>query len=315
MLEIIFGVIADFIVGEPENPVHPVRIIGFIARKVEKRSRKLLKNHLKIAGGITWCIVILITWAIGYFLIYGTYFMNYYLGFLIAGVFIYFCISAKGLKVEGFKVLEYLRNVDIEGARKRLSYIVGRDTENLDEEAILRAVIETIAENMSDGVIAPLIYIGIGGPVFGLIYKAVNTMDSMFGYKNDKYKDFGYFPAKLDDLFNFIPARITGLLIVLASRILKLDWRESYRIYKRDRLNHSSPNSAHPEAAMAGALGIQLGGTNYYFGKKVIKPTIGDDLGRIKVNHFDTCVKILYLTTVLGAVLSLIIKLLMCLFL
>ena len=177
MLEIIFGVIADFIVGEPENPVHPVRIIGFIARKVEKR---------------TWCIVILITWAIGYFLIYGTYFMNYYLGFLIAGVFIYFCISAKGLKVEGFKVLEYLRNGDIEGARKRLSYIVGRDTENLDEEAILRAVIETIAENMSDGVIAPLIYIGIGGPVLGLIYKAVNTMDSMFGYKNDKLELQGF---------------------------------------------------------------------------------------------------------------------------
>ena len=140
MLEIMFGVIADFIVGEPENPVHPVRIIGFIARKVEKRSRKLLKNHLKIAGGITWCIVILITWAIGYFLIYGTYFMNYYLGFLIAGVFIYFCISAKGLKVEGFKVLEYLRNGDIEGARKRLSYIVGRDTENLSEKEIKDAI-------------------------------------------------------------------------------------------------------------------------------------------------------------------------------
>lgn len=308
MLEIIFGVIGDFIVGEPDNPVHPVRIIGAIAREVEKTSRKIFKHHLKIAGGITWCIVLLITWFIMYFLIDGTYFLNSYLGVLISIVFVYFCISAKGLKVEGFKVLEYLRDGDLEGARKRLSYIVGRDTENLDEEAILRAVIETIAENMSDGVIAPLIYVGIGGPILGIIYKAVNTMDSMFGYKNDKYKDFGYFPAKLDDLFNFIPARITGLLIVLVCRLLKLDWRESYRIYKRDRLNHSSPNSAHPEAAMAGALGIQLGGTNYYFGKKVVKPTIGDDLGRIRVSHFDTCVKILYLTTVLGAVLSILIK-------
>lgn len=310
MLAIIFGVIGDFIVGEPENPVHPVRIIGSIAKETEKVNRRILKNHLKIAGGITWCIVMLITWFIMYFLIEGTYFLNFYLGVLISIVFVYFCISAKGLKVEGFKVLEYLRDGDIEGARKRLSYIVGRDTKNLDEEAILRAVIETIAENMSDGVIAPLIYIGIGGPILGIMYKAVNTMDSMFGYKNDKYKDFGYFPAKLDDLFNFIPARITGLLIVLACRMLKLDWRESYRIYKRDRLNHSSPNSAHPEAAMAGALGIQLGGTNYYFGKKVVKPTIGDDLGRIRVSHFDTCVKILYLTTVLGAVLSILIRLL-----
>ncbi|MDO4534882.1 MAG: adenosylcobinamide-phosphate synthase CbiB [Clostridium perfringens] len=310
MIQIILGVIGDFIVGEPENPVHPVRIIGSIARETEKVSRKIFKNHLKIAGGITWCAVILITWFISYFLIVGTYFLNSYLGVLISAVFVYFCVSAKGLKDEGFKVLEYLRDGNIEGARKRLSYIVGRDTENLDEEAILRAVIETIAENMSDGVIAPLIYIGIGGPVLGLTYKAVNTMDSMFGYKNDKYKDFGYFPAKLDDVFNFIPARITGLLIVLASRMLKLDWRESYRIYKRDKLNHSSPNSAHPEAAMAGALGIQLGGTNYYFGKKVVKPTIGDDLGRIRVSHFDTCVKVLYVTTILGTVLSLIIRLL-----
>ena len=189
-----------------------------------------------------------------------------------------------------------------------MSYIVGRDTDNLNKNEILRAVVETIAENMSDGINAPLFFIGIGGAPLGLMYKAVNTMDSMFGYKNDRYMEFGYFSAKLDDVFNFIPARITGFLIILASLILGFNYKNSYKIYKRDKFNHSSPNSAHPEAAVAGALGVILGGVNYYFGKPVPKPTIGDSINAIDTNTVYKTNKLLYLTSALGVVLSLAIN-------
>ena len=178
--------------------------------------------------------------------------------------------------------------------------------QSLNKEGIIKAVVETIAENMADGVIAPLFYAGIFGAPLAFAYKAVNTLDSMFGYKNDKYIDFGYFPAKLDDVFNYIPARITGILIVIASIILRYDYKNSFKIYKRDRYNHTSPNSAHPEAAMAGALGVQLGGANYYFGKLVEKPTIGDKLKEINIKDVYKTVKVLYLSSFLGFVLVLV---------
>ena len=186
-------------------------------------------------------------------LIYAKKF-NIYFGIILEGILIYFCISSKGLVVEGYKVIKFLLKDDLDGARKQLSFIVGRDTASLNKEGIIKAVVETIAENMADGIIAPLFYAGIFGAPLAFAYKAVNTLDSMFGYKNDKYIDFGYFPAKLDDVFNYIPARITGILIVISSVILRYDYKNSFKIYKRDRYNHTSPNSAHPEAAIAGAL-------------------------------------------------------------
>ena len=161
---------------------------------------------------------------------------------------------------------------------------------------------------MSDGVIAPLFYAGIGGAPLAFLYKAVNTMDSMFGYKNDKYIEFGYFPAKLDDVFNYIPARLSGYFIVVVSFILGLDYKNSFKIYKRDKNNHSSPNSAHPEAAVAGALNVQLGGPNYYFGKLVEKQTIGDDREKIDINKVNNTNNILYCSAVLGCIMALIIN-------
>ena len=303
-MEIVLGFLLDLIIGDPHNPLHPVRIIGSFASFIEKINRKIFKNVLKLAGFITWIMVALVTYLVGYLIVYLTLKINFYLGFIVQAILIYFCISTKGLKVEGLKVLSYILKKDIQGARKQLSYIVGRDTNNLTESEILRAVIETIAENMSDGIIAPLLFIGIGGAPLGLLYKSVNTMDSMFGYKNDKYIDFGFFPAKLDDVFNFIPARVTGFLIIIASFLLGLDSKNSYKIYKRDKMNHSSPNSAHPEAAAAGALRIMLGGTNYYFGKPVVKPTIGDDLKTIEISTVFETNKLLYLTAFLGLILS-----------
>ncbi|MEG2539787.1 MAG: adenosylcobinamide-phosphate synthase CbiB, partial [Clostridium sp.] len=212
----------------------------------------------------------------------------------------YFCISSRGLAVEGMKVIKTLKNGDIEGARHKLSYIVGRDTSTLDEKGIVRAVVETVSENMSDGIIAPMMFAALGGAPLAMAYKAVNTCDSMFGYKNDKYREFGYVSAKMDDIANFIPARVTAYFIVAAAYILKYDYKGSLRIYKRDRYNHLSPNSAHPEAAVAGALGIRLGGVNYYFGKPVEKPTIGYDLRPISVEDVDKTNRILMVVSLLG---------------
>ena len=291
-----------------QNPIHPIRIIGSLCKATEKFFRKVLKKSLKIAGLLTWITVVLIVFLFNYFLLKGAYAINNVLGVILSSIMIYFCISTKALKVEGLKVVKYVIQDDIEGARKQLSYIVGRDTKNLDKEAILKAVVETVAENMSDGVIAPLFYVGIGGAPLAFLYKAVNTMDSMFGYKNDKYIEFGYFPAKLDDVFNYIPARLSGYFIFMASFSLGLDYKNSFKIYKRDKNNHSSPNSAHPEAAVAGALNVQLGGANYYFGKLVEKPTIGDDIEKIDIYKVNKTNNILYCSAILGCCMALIIS-------
>lgn len=307
-MELTIGFILDLLIGDPNNPFHPVRGIGLLASKLETIFRKLLKNSLKIAGLIVWMITIILTFAITYGIIFVCMKINKYLGIIVQGIIIYFCISAKGLVVEGYKVIKYLNEGNIEKSRKQLSYIVGRDTESLDSKGITRAVIETIAENMSDGVIAPILFAGIFGAAGSMAYKAVNTMDSMFGYKNEKYIKFGYFPAKLDDLFNYIPARVTGILIIISSFFLKRDYKNSLKIYKRDRYNHTSPNSAHPEAAMAGALDIQLGGANYYFGKIVEKPVIGDKIKEIEINDVKKTAEILYLSAVMGFILMVIIK-------
>lgn len=306
MLSYTIGLVLDFIIGDPNNPFHPVRIIGALGIKLENITRRVFKN-LKISGFVTWLGVILITFLVNSLIVRLAFSISNIFGIIIEGILLYFCISSKGLKVEGLKVIKVLESGDIEGARKQLSYIVGRDTEALDEEGIIRAVIETVAENTSDGIIAPLLFGALGGAPLAMTYKAVNTCDSMFGYKNDKYIDFGFVPAKMDDLFNYIPARITGYLVIFAAFILGLDYKNSYRIYKRDRYNHTSPNSAHPESAVAGALGIRLGGANYYFGKIVEKPTIGDKNKVIEISDLYKTNNILLVVTLLGFSVGLII--------
>ena len=306
MLSYTIGLVLDFIIGDPNNPFHPVRIIGALGIKLENITRRIFKN-LKISGFVTWWGVILITFLVNLLIVRLAFNISNIFGIIIEGILLYFCISSKGLKVEGLKVIKVLESGDIEGARKQLSYIVGRDTKVLDEEGIIRAVIETVAENTSDGIIAPLLFGALGGAPLAMTYKAVNTCDSMFGYKNDKYIDFGFVSAKMDDLFNYIPARLTGYLVIFAAFILGLDYKNSYRIYKRDRYNHTSPNSAHPESAVAGALGIRLGGANYYFGKIVKKPTIGDKNKVIEISDLYKTNNILLVVTLLGFSVGLII--------
>ena len=314
MIELTIGFILDIIIGDPNNPFHPVRGIGYIASKLETIFRYLLKKYLKFAGLMVWIFTVALTFIITFEIVNIVKKFNIYFGIIFEGILIYFCIASKGLVVETYKVIKFLLADDLEGARKQLSFIVGRDTASLNKQGIIKAVVETIAENMADGIIAPLLYAGIFGAPLAFAYKAVNTLDSMFGYKNDQYIDFGYFPAKLDDVFNYIPARITGILIVIATAILRYDYKNSYRIYKRDRYNHTSPNSAHPEAAIAGTLGVQLGGANYYFGKLVEKPTIGDKLKEIQINDVYKTSKVLYVSSFIGFIFALAIRGLIMLF-
>lgn len=306
MISYTIGLVLDFIIGDPYNPFHPVRIIGALGSSFENITRKTFKN-LKVSGLVTWIGVVLVTFLVNFLIVKLAFNISAVFGVIVEGVLLYFCISSKGLKVEGLKVIKILESGDIEGARNQLSYIVGRDTSSLDEEGITRAVIETVAENTSDGIISPLLFGALGGAPLAMAYKAVNTCDSMFGYKNDKYRDFGFVSAKMDDLFNYIPARLTGYFVVIASFILGLDYKNSYRIYKRDRYNHTSPNSAHPEAAVSGALGVRLGGANYYFGKLVEKPTIGDKNKEIEISDLYKTNDILLLVTLLGFILGIII--------
>lgn len=310
MIELTIGFLFDLIIGDPNNPLHPVRGIGYIAKKFETIFRRSLGKYLKLAGLLTWILTILSTFLVAFEIVEICKKYNLYFGIIVEGILIYFCLATKGLVVEGYKVIKFLVRNDMEEARKQLSFIVGRDTGSLNREGIIKAVVETIAENMADGIIAPLFYAGILGAPLALAYKAVNTLDSMFGYKNDKYLEFGYFPAKLDDFFNYIPARITGVLIVFSAAILGYNYINSFKIYKRDRYNHTSPNSAHPEAAMAGALGVELGGANFYFGKLVEKPTIGDKLKEIEIEDVDKTAKVLYLASTIGFVLALLVNLL-----
>jgi adenosylcobinamide-phosphate synthase len=236
--------------------------------------------------------------------------VNVYLRTAIHAVFCYQILAAKSLGTESMRVYRQLAKNDIPNARKYLSWIVGRNTEKLDSEGITKATIETIAENTSDGVIAPLIYTVIGGAPLGFFYKAVNTMDSMIGYKNDKYLYFGRFAARMDDVINFIPAVISAYIMIIASFLTRLDCKNACRIYRRDKRNHSSPNSAKTESVCAGALNVQLAGDAYYFGKIVKKKTIGDSIRKVKIDDIVLTNRLMYTTAVLAVMLMCGIRLL-----
>lgn len=298
MKSIFIAIILDLILGDPQSFPHPVKLMGKLIYLEDKYVRKFFSSSrgLKLAGLIMSTVNIgsafilphvLLKKLMGYEIIY--YVVNVYL--------IYTCIAARSLNKEAMKVY-YAFDKGIEEARYKLSFIVGRDTQNLAEGEVIRADVETVAENTSDGVIAPLFYIMLLGAPGGIMYKMVNTMDSMLGYKNEKYKDLGYFPAKIDDAFNFIPARLTGVLMCLSS-ILRFDVRSGIKIMMRDGKRHTSPNAGIPEAAVAGLLNIQLGGNNYYFGKLVEKPTIGDKIRNIERDDIRKAIEIMYRTELL----------------
>lgn len=275
------GCILDWIVGDPHWLYHPVRAIGSLITALEKVLSGWTKGRGKqaelLAGGLITILVAAVSVLVPCLLLKGAYSLYPAAGFLLESVFCGQLLAAKSLYKESWKVGKALKRRDEEEARQAVSMIVGRDTKRLDGAGITRAAVETVAENTSDGVIAPFLYMALFGAAGGFFYKAVNTMDSMIGYKNDRYLYFGRTAARLDDICNYIPARLGAVLLTLSAFLLGYDGKQAWKIYKRDRYCHASPNSAHGEAVIAGALHIRLAGDAWYFGKLYKKPYIGDD--------------------------------------
>ena len=304
ILSIYIGYIIDLIIGDPYSFPHPVIYIGKLIKCLENNIRKVFKKekYLKFAGFILWFITVGTTYLLTYLIIKLSKFNS--ITFLIVNSFIiYTTLATKCLKDEAIKIYDILKSGDIYESRKQLSYIVGRDTNSLNEAEIIRATVETVAENTVDGIISPMFYAFIGGAPLAMAYKAINTLDSMVGYKNDKYINLGFASAKIDDIANYIPARVCIIFMTIASLILRFNYKNCFKISIRDRKNHKSPNCAYPEGAVAGALGIQLGGTNIYFGKPVYKPTIGDKYREIEIEDIKKTNKIMYLSSILSLII------------
>lgn len=310
MASIYMALIIDLILGDPHWFPHPVRLIGKYIGIIEGLVKKLSLNSklLKLSGIILTVSTVILTYSICLYLLKWAKFINVYFYYLLNVIILWTCIAPKCLKVEAMKIYDLLNKGEVIKARKQLSYIVGRDTKDLDESEIVRAVVETVSENTSDGVIAPLFYMFIGGAPLALTYKAINTLDSMVGYKKDFYYNFGWASARLDDIVNLVPARLTACFMVAASFVLGLDYKNCIKIIKRDRRNHKSPNSAYPEAATAGALGVQLGGSNSYFGEIVYKPTIGDSLKELSKDDIVKSIELMYLCTYVAVMVFSMVK-------
>lgn len=309
------GFLLDLLLGDPYWLPHPIRLIGSLITKAEKCLRsdagkevtqEKPKNELR--KGVAMVFIVLgATLVTATCILLLAYRIHPYAGVMAECIMTYQILATKCLKVESMKVYWCLKYQTLEEARKAVSMIVGRDTQCLNEEGVAKAAIETVAENTSDGVTAPMLYTALGGPVLGFLYKAVNTMDSMIGYKNDKYLYFGRAAAKLDDIVNYLPARISAYLMIAAAFLAGKDFngKRAFHIYKRDKRNHASPNSAQTESVCAGALGIQLAGDASYFGKVVKKPLIGDALRKPTYEDIRRVNRLLYLTAWISELLCL----------
>ena len=304
---LVLGFLLDLAFGDPRWLYHPIRLIGNLIAWAEKPFRAAFPKSEKgeLAAGTFFAVfVVAVSTAVPAILLALASRLSSWLVFALEVFWSFQILAAKSLKSESMKVYAALKEGDLPKARKAVSMIVGRDTQKLTEEGVAKAAVETVAENSSDGVIAPLLFLALGGPALGFFYKAVNTLDSMVGYKNDTYLYIGRFSAKLDDVLNFIPSRISGLLLVLASPLAGLSMEGAWKIFRRDRRNHASPNSAQTEAAAAGALGVQLAGDAYYFGKLYKKPTIGDPLRPVEYEDIRRVNRLMYAAVCLALVLA-----------
>ena len=311
------GFILDILIGDPERLYHPVRLIGKLTGGLERLLRKIFpasKKGERAGGAILAVLVFLISGIVPAALLWLCSFVSVWLGFALEALMCWQILAVKSLKKESMKVYRALKGKDIKGARRAVSMIVGRDTENLSEEGVIKAAVETVAESTCDGIAAPLFYMMIAGPAAGWMYKAANTMDSMIGYRNERYRYFGTFAARLDDALGFIPARLSGLIMVLSAFLCGLDGKGAWKIFKRDRKKHKSPNSAHTEAAMAGALGVELAGDAYYFGKLVKKPVIGDAARKISAEDIRLADRLMYTAAVMSLIIFGLIRFLIVFF-
>lgn len=315
IIAFLLGVILDWLIGDPQGFPHPVRWIGSLIGKLTKL---LLDPYLegernKKGEKGKGLILVIAVIAVTVICVAVTSFISYkihpYFGVFIEAILTCYILAAKSLYAESVRVGDKLSSEGIAEGRKAVSMIVGRDTDSLDEKGVIKAAVETVAENTSDGIIAPLLFTFIGGPILGYAYKAVNTMDSMVGYRNEKYEDFGFFAAKLDDIVNFIPSRLSGLLIIISAFILGKDYsgKDAFRIFKRDRFNHKSPNSAQTESACAGALRVRLAGNASYFGVIHEKPYIGDDLREIEIKDIKRACRLMFTSEILAILICIVI--------
>ena len=316
LLALVLGFILDLIIGDPHGLYHPIRLVGNLIGLLEKHMNKKSDSpdRQMVMGWLMALIVITFSSGIPLLLLLLAYHIHPVCGLVLETVMCWQLLATKSLKDESIKVYRKLKKHDLQGSRHAVSMIVGRDTEVLDETGVTKAAVETVAENTSDGVIAPMFYMAIGGAFLGWMYKSINTMDSMVAYKNDRYLYFGRIPAYLDDIANYIPARLAGLLMVLASFLVRLDGTHAFAIFKRDRYNHASPNSAQTEAVMAGALNVQLAGDAWYFGELHKKKTIGDDIRPVEAEDIVRANKLLYGTAVVSLVIFTLVKYLILMF-
>ena len=303
LASIITGFILDLIFGDPHWLPHPICLIGNLIGFLDKNLRRIFgfsSTGLLCGGAVLVVIVLGVTFAVPYAILHFAHGIHHWLGWALQTLMFYQIFATKSLRDESMKVYTALKAGDLADARVKLSWIVGRDTQNLTADEVAKGAVETVAENTSDGIVAPMLYMFIGGAPLAFLYKGINTMDSMVGYKNDKYLYFGRCAAKLDDLANLVPARISGFLMIAAAYILNLDAKRAWNTFWRDRYNHLSPNSAMTESVAAGALNIQLGGGHFYFGKWVPKDTIGDNIRQVRADDIAATNNLLYMTAVLG---------------
>ena len=308
---LILGFCLDLLIGDPHGIPHPVALIGKLIDVTEKGMRKAFPKTVRgenFAGAAIWLIVVTVSTALPALLLWLAYGVSRWLGLALETIMCAQILATKSLRQESMKVYQALQTGDLEKARHAVSMIVGRDTQRLDEAGVARAAVETVAENTSDGIIAPMLFLAIGGAPLGFFYKAVNTMDSMLGYVEMPYKNVGLVPAKMDDFFNFLPARISALLMLAAGALLGMDGKNGWKIFKRDRYNHASPNSAQTESVCAGLLGLRLAGDAWYHGVLHKKKYIGDPLREIEPEDIPKACRLLYATAFLGLVVFAVTK-------
>ena len=312
-IAVFLGFLLDLVLGDPETWPHPVRAIGGMIAGFERMlyPRRDIDQEKFWNGFMLAVAVPAVCGTAAWLLLYEAYRFAWQAGLCLETVMCWQILSVKSLKDASMKVCRSLEAGDLEAARHHVSMIVGRDTEKLDQEGIVKAAVETVAENTSDGVTAPLFYLALGGPCAGWVYKAVSTMDSMIGYRNERYLYFGRAAARMDDVLNYLPSRISAVLMILSSYLCGFDGKGAAGIWRRDRRNHKSPNSAQTESVCAGALGLRLAGPASYFGKIVEKPYIGDDVRRPEPADIRRANRLLYGTAVLSLILFLTVRILL----
>lgn len=310
-IALFLGILIDLMIGDPQGWPHPVMAIGWLIDRLERWLRCLFprtKRGERLAGVLLAVMVVGISTLLPAVILWCSYHFHPLAGILVEAWMCGRLLAAKSLRTESMKVANALEQEGLAAGRQAVSMIVGRDTEQLDEACVIRAAVETVAENTSDGVIAPLLFIALFGGTGGFFYKAVNTMDSMVGYKNDTYQYFGTGAAKWDDFVNFIPARVSALMMIVSCVFCGRNMRGAWKIFRRDRFCHASPNSAQTEAVMAGALQVQLAGEAWYFGKRYQKPTIGDDIRPVELADIARSNRLMMTTFFLTAAVVLVFK-------